>query len=92
MAVTTAMNVINMAADGDTIDMSIEICAIRAEETAGATARVRLRQTNSSGVILWDSGVMAANGVSDSQAKLKGAGIIYLEVVSGAARVQLFSK
>lgn len=91
MAVTRAMNVYRMAADGDTIVGSFGFEAIRAVETAGATARVRLRDTNASGVILWDSALLAANGAASDEICLNGTGTLYLEVVSGAAALYLYS-
>lgn len=93
MAVTTALTVVNMDANADVWGpSSFRFEAIRAVETAGATARCRLRQTDVNGKILWDSGLLAANAASDGEScPIKGTGILYLEVVSGAVRLSLYS-
>ena len=92
MAVTTAMNVIRMTANGDTVaGRSLCIEGIKVVETAGAVAHIRLRQTDVTGTVVYESKVAAA-GIDWCDAYLKGAETLYLEVVSGAVNVYLYSE
>jgi len=92
MAVTTAMNVIRMTANGDTITgRSLCITGIKVIETAGAVAHLRLRQTDSSGTVVYESKV-ASGGVDWAEVEIRGAETLYLEIVSGAANVYLYSE
>lgn len=91
MAVTTAMNVIGMTANADTVTRSFDICGIKVVETAGAAAHIKIRQTNSSGTIVYEAKV-ASGSESWADAGIKGQNILYLEIVTGAANVYLYSK
>lgn len=92
MAVTTAANVIAASANGDTITgRSLSICGIKIVETGGAALHIRVRQSSSGGIVIYEAKV-ASGAESWADAELKGVVDLYIEYVTGAGNIYFYSE
>ncbi len=91
MAVTTAANVKKASADNDVLVGANFYKQIRVVNGANASNVVTIRKISSSGEIIWQSKVLAANEVEESQAEISAGFDLFIDMAQTGGVLYLYS-
>jgi len=91
MAVTTAANVKKASADNDVLVGSNHYEFIRVVNGANANNVITIRKTDGSGEILWQSKILAANEVEESDAEIHSGVSLHVDMAQAGGVLFLYS-
>lgn len=92
MAYTTVANVRKASANADTIPGPNMYHKLRVVNGANGANTITIKKTDNSGTIIWQSKVLAANEVEESEVDINLAAAIYITMAQTGGVLFLYSR